>query len=230
VNNGQTATNRDHRNLRRHPLLRGIAIGCLSMLVLAALLLWGMYEMRGVVNPAMGLKPEARLIATGPIKLSQAHPLHASAVRALESSSARNTSRTLAEERDMVVSNGDLDGDGVQDTVTGSGITFTVELSGGNSWSSSFGNSGNCSIAITDIDGDGHLDTYRCDCGDSYVTVFYGDGHGQFSRQTFAIHGVQQAAFADMDGDGHKDLVYFAYPEKQQILYYRLVPAGINSK
>ncbi len=73
------------------------------------------------------------------------------------------------------------------------------------------------SLEIADIDGDGHLDIFVAEMGQwslqvnnphARVMIFYGDGHGNFKKQTVSVgQGVHEARVADLDGDGRLDIL-----------------------
>ena len=64
-------------------------------------------------------------------------------------------------------------------------------------------------VAVADVNGDGHPDLLMTSRGSSYVSVFLGNGNGTFqSQQRFAAGDRPQAVVvADVNSDGRPDLV-----------------------
>jgi hypothetical protein len=74
------------------------------------------------------------------------------------------------------------------------------------------------SVAIGDLNGDGHLDLAVANYndplgfGEGMISVFLGDGNGTFSAATLyptgtGVPGAQSVAIGDVNGDGRLDLV-----------------------
>ena len=69
------------------------------------------------------------------------------------------------------------------------------------------------SIALTDVNEDGHLDIVAGDRASDTVQIALGDGHGAFSTTTLTVPGDGQTparawgvAAGDFNGDGHVDI------------------------
>jgi len=64
------------------------------------------------------------------------------------------------------------------------------------------------SVAIGDLDGDGHADLAVANFSDDKVSVLLNNGDGTFAEDTVYGVGLQPASVAigDLDGDGHADL------------------------
>src|SRR5262249_28004684 len=76
------------------------------------------------------------------------------------------------------------------------------------------------SLAVADIDGDGHLDIFAAEMAkwrenqpnpdnpNAKAWIFYGDGAGHFRLTEFATGiGFHEARVADLDGDGRMDIL-----------------------
>jgi len=133
------------------------------------------------------------------------------------------------------VAGGDLNGDGTLDLAvanscqTGTdggsncsaGGAIGVLLSNGDGTlqpavTYSSGGTAALSIAIADVNGDGHLDliaTNQClsatDCSNGTVAVLLGNGNGTFRAAATYLAGYNavSVAVADLNGDGHPDLI-----------------------
>ena len=81
------------------------------------------------------------------------------------------------------------------------------------------------SLAIADIDGDGHLDIFaaemaqwspgKVDNDQAVAWIFYGDGRGNFRQTIFQTgFGFHEARLADLDGDGRIDILSKPYTWK----------------
>ncbi len=80
------------------------------------------------------------------------------------------------------------------------------------------------SLALGDIDGDGHMDIFAAEMAkwkesasvpdnpDARALIFYGDGHGHFDTVELA-HGMgfHETRLADLDGDGRLDILQKPY-------------------
>jgi FG-GAP-like repeat len=76
-------------------------------------------------------------------------------------------------------------------------------------------------LRVADIDGDGRLDifcaemakwcdwTRTVDYPRTHLWVFYGDGHGRFTKSVVAVggHGTHEAQLGDINGNGRLDIV-----------------------
>ena len=122
---------------------------------------------------------------------------------------------------------GDLNGDGIPDIVFASGAVGydvgTVDVLLGNKaggFSAPLAiRSGldPTSVAIADVNGDGHADLIVGDAGDQYITggvdVLLGNGAGAFSDtgnaaiEYTANASVTSVSVEDVNGDGHPDIV-----------------------
>ena len=114
---------------------------------------------------------------------------------------------------------GDLNGDGNRDLVTAdySDNTVSVLLGDGSGGFSAAAGSpfavgvNPISVAIGDLNGDGHPDLATADNTDNTVSVLLGDGSGGFSAAAgspFAVGAAPSSvAIADLNGDGNRDLV-----------------------
>lgn len=79
------------------------------------------------------------------------------------------------------------------------------------------------SLAIADIDGDGHLDIFAAEMAkwtagnlpdnpNATAWIFYGDGRGNFRKTIFKTgFGFHEARVADLDGDGRMDILSKPY-------------------
>jgi len=80
------------------------------------------------------------------------------------------------------------------------------------------------SLAVGDIDGDGHLDIFAAEMAKWHekqtapdnpkatAWIFYGDGKGDFRKIELVIgHGFHEARLADFDGDGDLDILNKPY-------------------
>jgi hypothetical protein len=88
--------------------------------------------------------------------------------------------------------------------LTGTGATVTSLIGG---YYSSLEPS---DIAVTDLDGDGHLDIVYTIPGLSLAKVLYGNGDGTFTAgaDITLTHSSIYVTAADLDSDGHSDLVF----------------------
>ena len=129
---------------------------------------------------------------------------------------------------------GDLNGDGQLDLVTANiggdvnanplpaGTVSVLLGNGGGTYSAATpyptGSVIPLSVAIGDLNGDGHLDLAVANYndplgfGEGMISVFLGDGNGTFSAATLyptgtGVPGAQSVAIGDVNGDGRLDLV-----------------------
>lgn len=114
------------------------------------------------------------------------------------------------------VAQGDLDGDGTPDVVTGAYGVVRVHLNTGQGTlqpgqviqeadkHATYG------LALGDLDGDGDLDLVTADNYDRANRVFRNDGHGRFelSQRTVEHEASTSVALGDLDGDGDLDGVF----------------------
>lgn len=125
----------------------------------------------------------------------------------------------------IAASQADFDGDGELDTVRGMDIRFSLDLTASSkSLTMEFGNSGNCSVGFDDIDGDRFLDVWRCDCGDGYVQIFWGDGRGGIAgTQRLFVHNITKAAFVKAEDDESMEMVAELYDDSRSTYALHLV-------
>jgi hypothetical protein len=130
----------------------------------------------------------------------------------------------------MSIAIGDLNGDGFPDLVTANygGASVSVLFGDG---SGAFGSgrhvgppipndttyatgSSPTSVAIGDLNGDGHPDLVTANLGDNTVSVFLGNGAGGFAaRKDFATAtGPYSLGLIDANGDGHLDVAVADQP------------------
>ena len=114
---------------------------------------------------------------------------------------------------------GDLNGDGHLDLVDADYGDNTVSVllgDGGGGFSAAPGSpfavgAYPYSVAVGDLNGDGHPDVVTANSGDNTVSVLLGDGGGGFSAASgspFAVGAYPYSvAVGDLNGDGHPDLV-----------------------
>ncbi|HUJ95496.1 MAG TPA: FG-GAP-like repeat-containing protein [Terriglobales bacterium] len=109
----------------------------------------------------------------------------------------------------------DVDGDGKLDLVTNTEVFMSdgaggfqpgVPLSGNAIWSCQWSQR---TIAIADLNQDGHPDLVTTDCANDTVTIFLGQGGGVFSQGTSVWAGFdpQSVRLVDVNGDGKLDIV-----------------------
>lgn len=109
------------------------------------------------------------------------------------------------------LASGDLDEDGLSDTVVGGIGRFATWLAGPDvesTTSTSFSVGG---IALADVDGDGHLDLLAADtflAGTSTTYLFAGRGDGSFGAPLSVVAGyyAQEVRFGDWNLDGSLDV------------------------
>jgi hypothetical protein len=120
---------------------------------------------------------------------------------------------------------GDLNGDGIEDVMIGSGTTlvaaindgagnFTAIVSEGIAWR----------IDLADFDGDGDLDVLAMPNGVE-VHVNLNDGNGNFTPQLLysGLAGISRAIIAqDINGDGYMDVVFARSEGYTHMTYYCL--------
>src|SRR5262245_46874336 len=112
----------------------------------------------------------------------------------------------------------DLNGDGRLDlavtnfgTTFGAGTTVSVlfgRVGGGFNQVSLTTGTNPSSVAIGDLNGDGHLDLAVANAGSNTVSVLLGNGNGSFSAASPYATGAnpQSVAIGDLNGDGRLDL------------------------
>jgi ELWxxDGT repeat protein len=67
---------------------------------------------------------------------------------------------------------------------------------------------GPTSVAIADLNGDGHPDIVTADYGDNSVSVLLADGSGGYNRESYATGSdPRSVAVTDLNGDGNPDIV-----------------------
>jgi phospholipase C len=113
---------------------------------------------------------------------------------------------------------GDFNNDGHQDFAVTNPVAGTVSIflgTGKNTFTAGAtltppaGNTEPVSIAVGDFNNDGHLDLAVGFIPSSTITIFLGDGTGNFTAATTLTDIVNPVsiAVADMNGDGHLDLI-----------------------
>lgn len=183
-----------------------IASAAAVLLGLPIALLVAFRSARALADPIARSRIDQRLILHPLQKVETGTAGYEKAVRSLDEVHVRKHYGANSYTQ-PVPAQGDLDGDEVPDKVEASGIHFHIYLSSRETtvtrW---FGNASNASVGITDVDMDGYLDAWRCDTGDQYVQVFYGNGQGRFTTQVFPLD-VEISAFCDIENDGQPDIV-----------------------
>ncbi len=78
-------------------------------------------------------------------------------------------------------------------------------------------------VALADLDNDGHLDVIGGGSKPATITIWYGDGHGRlFEFQSLPLTGdIRSVAVGDMDNDGYKDLVFSIQREEAGIRFWK---------